>query len=60
MQNFKIIFLILISIFVSNVYADKIISNEYYIPYAGQKIHLKEKKLSSSKSGKVIVMVLIR
>ena len=57
MQNFKIIFLILVSIFAINVYADKIISNEYYIPYGGQRIHLKEKRLSSSKSGKVIVLV---
>ena len=57
MQNFKKVSLTLASAFVINAYADSIISHEYYVPYNGQKIHLKEKKLSSVKSAKVIVLV---
>jgi pimeloyl-ACP methyl ester carboxylesterase len=57
MLNFKTIILVLISAFITNAYADKIISKEYYIPYNNQKIHLKEKKLSASKSSKVIVLI---
>ncbi len=57
MRNFKTIALILSSTFAINAYADDLVANEYYIPYNGQKIHLQEKKLSSSKSSKIIVLV---
>ncbi|MDQ5921683.1 MAG: hypothetical protein QG673_1742 [Pseudomonadota bacterium] len=76
-HSFRIICLILASMFVIDAYAitnavnntdnntDNLIANEYYIPYNGQQIHLKEKKLSSSesrsgsrsKSRKVIVLI---
>lgn len=57
MQSFKILSIVVSSIFTINAYANNITSNEYYIPYNGQKIHLKEKKLSSAKAAKVIVLV---
>ncbi len=57
MQSFKTLSILVSSIFTINAFADNIISNEYYIPYNDQKIHLKEKKLSSAKSAKVIVLV---
>ena len=57
MQNFKKIISIVSCAFVFNTYADSVISHEYYVPYNGQKIHLKEKKLSSPKATKVIVLV---
>ena len=57
MQNYKKVFLILFGIISFNVNANSIISKEYYIPYNNQKIHLKEKKLASSKSSKIIVLI---
>lgn len=58
MQNYKILCAGVMGLFLSNAYASAIISNEYTIPYAsGQTLHLKEKKLATAKSEKVIVLV---
>ncbi|MDD3267571.1 MAG: alpha/beta fold hydrolase [Burkholderiales bacterium] len=58
MLNYKILSALLVSIFMSNAYAtNDIISNEYYIPYKNQMIHLKEKQSSTNKNGKVIVLI---
>src|SRR3990167_1019283 len=57
MQSFKTLSVILASALAINVYAANIVSNEYYIPYGDQEIHLKEKKLFASKPSKIIVLV---
>jgi pimeloyl-ACP methyl ester carboxylesterase len=58
MQIYKWWIAILGITLISTTYASKIISQEHYLIYNdGQKIHLREKKLSSTKSGKVIVLV---
>ncbi|MFN8770857.1 MAG: alpha/beta fold hydrolase [Neisseriaceae bacterium] len=57
MQTSRLLSLIMVAGFAVNAYANKIIANEYNIPYKEYKIHLKEKKLSSTKTKKIIVLV---
>ncbi len=58
MRSFKLYIIAFLGVFLSNAYAETIVSNEYSIPYHQQQyLHLKEKKRVSNKSGKVIVLI---
>ncbi|RTL10814.1 MAG: alpha/beta hydrolase [Neisseriaceae bacterium] len=58
MRSYKLLCVGIASILLSNVYAATIVSNEYNVPYSGgQTLHLKEKRLSTILSGKVIVLI---
>ena len=58
MQSYKLLCAGIVGVLFSNAYASTIISNEYTIPYtSGQTLHLKEKRLSTTQSGKVIVLI---
>lgn len=58
MRSYKLLCAGIASILLSNAYAATIVSNEYTVPYSGgQTLHLKEKRLSTTLSGKVIVLI---
>lgn len=56
MLHYKKIFLILVTTFIASANANSIVAKDYYILYNGQKIHLREKKVSEA-HGEVVVLI---